>query len=559
MPKSPKGDQKTSAKEVITFKENRELSLDDLNEVYNDIDYNNSVFPGYHVVSSVSRGGFGQVSIATRISDGASFAMKIATPQDYQTNFLLSDDSIREIDFLMRFNHPNVSHGVDFNIYRKHMTSSIVMPYIPTTWAHFIKETQIRNNVSTELRLSVFRKVLCGIQYLHSNGVCHLDLKPENVLMDKFFQEVKVTDFGSSRNGFEFINGGYGFTREYSPPESWIWTKNSGEGRYLACPRIVDGSKMDVYALGLLGIEMVFDIRPPSVYLSPKDPDVLSYLALMVLGFSNHVKVVSDSDDAPLDDNQRNIIRDLKKAYRGNGFAYEHSSELMAYFLGMSQPPPLKRPTTESLMKKFPNEYLSPRDQSVCEISKIHIEESDIKFTDIYSHSKRKGYISIIVKLHKEYFPTLSLYAKDDASMKKSLVCSIDLLDRLGDFTASLILNFSPLGKIACPEFTLPTYHSTVLSVTLPQSSISTSKLDSMSSSALHPDTFTSLSVSKSVIFNFFRYFSPVILSTLPFTHLTSSSCTCICIGSSRPSNDRSTAFLREIFMYTLSILALWK
>jgi calcium/calmodulin-dependent protein kinase I len=45
----------------------------------------------------------------------------------------------------------------------------------------------------------IFRQILTGISYLHQTGVCHRDLKPNNILVSKDGSIVKITDFNVSK------------------------------------------------------------------------------------------------------------------------------------------------------------------------------------------------------------------------------------------------------------------------------------------------------------------------------------------------------------------------
>jgi serine/threonine protein kinase len=48
------------------------------------------------------------------------------------------------------------------------------------------------------VRYQMIRGICQGLQYLHDKLINHLDLKPENVMLDAHM-EPKITDFGLSR------------------------------------------------------------------------------------------------------------------------------------------------------------------------------------------------------------------------------------------------------------------------------------------------------------------------------------------------------------------------
>lgn len=43
-----------------------------------------------------------------------------------------------------------------------------------------------------------FRQIIAGVEYIHSQGVCHRDIKCENILLDERFV-VKLIDFGFAK------------------------------------------------------------------------------------------------------------------------------------------------------------------------------------------------------------------------------------------------------------------------------------------------------------------------------------------------------------------------
>ena len=59
-----------------------------------------------------------------------------------------------------------------------------------------LSEYQLKNE--TEVRL-VAEKLLSAVEYLHKNGICHRDIKPQNVLINRETLEVKICDYGSAK------------------------------------------------------------------------------------------------------------------------------------------------------------------------------------------------------------------------------------------------------------------------------------------------------------------------------------------------------------------------
>lgn len=45
----------------------------------------------------------------------------------------------------------------------------------------------------------IIKKVLDAIRYMHSVGVCHRDIKPDNISVDKDGSSVKIFDFNVSK------------------------------------------------------------------------------------------------------------------------------------------------------------------------------------------------------------------------------------------------------------------------------------------------------------------------------------------------------------------------
>jgi eukaryotic-like serine/threonine-protein kinase len=99
----------------------------------------------------------------------------------------------------------------------------------------------------------IIRKLALAVAYAHDSGILHRDLKPQNILLDKY-EEPKITDFGLATNAQEnsqlTATGTVLGTPSYMPPEQ-------ARGKHEEM-----GKWSDVYSLGATLYEALVG-RPP--------------------------------------------------------------------------------------------------------------------------------------------------------------------------------------------------------------------------------------------------------------------------------------------------------
>eukprot|EP00921_Rhytidocystis_pertsovi_P010962 GHVQ01017653.1.p1 GENE.GHVQ01017653.1~~GHVQ01017653.1.p1 ORF type:complete len:320 (+),score=33.18 GHVQ01017653.1:273-1232(+) len=77
---------------------------------------------------------------------------------------------------------------------------NVVMEHIPET-VYRVMKTFVRNNQHMPITLvKVYAFQMCrSLGYLHALGVCHRDIKPQNLLVDSRTHILKLCDFGSAK------------------------------------------------------------------------------------------------------------------------------------------------------------------------------------------------------------------------------------------------------------------------------------------------------------------------------------------------------------------------
>jgi len=200
----------------------------------------------YKILASLGSGGFGAVYLALDTWIDKKVAIKVPHRQNLDFGELL-----REPRLLASLSHPNIVSVITAE--KLENTFFIVMEYV----AGETLEAIIAREGAVDLRQALdFTCQICnGVDYAHTQGVIHRDLRPANMLVGESGL-VKVADFGTSR----FLElTALGTTVIGSPP-------------YMA-PEQFEGKAVfasDIYSLGVSMYQMLTGVLPYSVPL-PRD------------------------------------------------------------------------------------------------------------------------------------------------------------------------------------------------------------------------------------------------------------------------------------------------
>ena len=119
-------------------------------------------------------------------------------------------------------------------------------------------------------KLCIFKQVAIGLQYIHSKGIAHKDIKPENILVTHE-GVAKITDFGVSEmawnnpndpNSGVKLSNAYVGSPPYSSPEVMVFKGLNLREREKLTDKQYDPFKMDLWSLGVMFFTEMYQTLP---------------------------------------------------------------------------------------------------------------------------------------------------------------------------------------------------------------------------------------------------------------------------------------------------------
>jgi len=236
---------------------------------------------GRYEVLAIKSGGMGSVVICRARGSGQRLALKIphmtlGTLWDPKRSG--SDLIANELTAWRRLSiHPNVLRLLDIRQYKLleswalvGSADSVAVPALVVAYGgphHLGEYLTAHAGLSREDKVHLLRQVALGMQHTHACGVSpHMDLKPQNVLVDEHGM-ARVTDFGLARIARPEQS------RSGQQPDMWT-TQFAGTSPGVVCgapaymaPEQWRGANLcdhrtDIYAFGVLAFEVVTGRHP---------------------------------------------------------------------------------------------------------------------------------------------------------------------------------------------------------------------------------------------------------------------------------------------------------
>eukprot|EP00201_Polytomella_parva_P008911 CAMPEP_0175058000 /NCGR_PEP_ID=MMETSP0052_2-20121109/11589_1 /TAXON_ID=51329 ORGANISM="Polytomella parva, Strain SAG 63-3" /NCGR_SAMPLE_ID=MMETSP0052_2 /ASSEMBLY_ACC=CAM_ASM_000194 /LENGTH=415 /DNA_ID=CAMNT_0016323301 /DNA_START=287 /DNA_END=1534 /DNA_ORIENTATION=+ len=143
----------------------------------------------------VGNGSFGVVFQATCLETGETVAIKKVLQDKRFKN--------RELQIMKQVDHPNIvklKHCFYSYPDKEETYLHLVLEYVPDTVYRISKHYAKNNQRMPNLFVKMYTYQMCrALGAIHKQGICHRDIKPQNLLVNTETHQLKLCDFGSAK------------------------------------------------------------------------------------------------------------------------------------------------------------------------------------------------------------------------------------------------------------------------------------------------------------------------------------------------------------------------
>ena len=187
---------------------------------------------------NIGKGAFGTVYKGYSLSKGKHYAIKKIKDEKRFRNCALKEIKIlKYLESLRNDNFPIVKF---YNSFIENNIQYLVFEYLEMNLYIYHKENSF--NLDINIILKITNDICLGLKYIHTKYI-HNDLKPENVMINTFTNQIKIIDLGSALSKVE--------------PKTYFYHQS----RYYRAPEVIFelqfNEKIDIWSLGCIVCELI--------------------------------------------------------------------------------------------------------------------------------------------------------------------------------------------------------------------------------------------------------------------------------------------------------------
>ncbi|GAB4232411.1 MAG: hypothetical protein Kow0049_15360 [Stanieria sp.] len=206
----------------------------------------------YQIIRYIAKGGFGKTYLAKDIDlpNHNRCVVKQLYPQINDPNFLNVARRLfqKEGETLNKLNHPQIPRLVAY--FEEEQQFYLVQEYIE---GHTLSQELKSGSIWSENAVvELLKDCLNILDFIHSNGVIHRDVKPDNLIRRKSDRKLVLVDFGTVKE--------FALTQSQLIPA----TVAVGTKGYMPTEQAIGKPRpsSDLYALGMIAIQALTGIHP---------------------------------------------------------------------------------------------------------------------------------------------------------------------------------------------------------------------------------------------------------------------------------------------------------
>ena len=210
------------------------------------------VYEKYKIEKELGQGSYGKIYLVCNELENKQYALKISkklAPLSFNReiealNKIKSTENMNQksyvINIIEHFEASLQAKNIETEETEEHTFKHIVLEYTPNETLDYYFSS-LDKTISEKYAKAILLKIAKGVKEIHDAKICHLDLKPDNILLDNYYNPI-ICDFGLSRP-FSTNKCLLCGTKGYLPPEMFI-------------RKSFNGYKFDIFSLGPIFFEI---------------------------------------------------------------------------------------------------------------------------------------------------------------------------------------------------------------------------------------------------------------------------------------------------------------
>lgn len=323
----------------------------------------------YTIVQYLASGGFGHTYLATDslnrdvvikeffisgvcTRDVVSQSVTISVEENKEIYNAQKTKFIKEAQRIRALSHPNIVKV--FDLFEENDTAYYVMDYIEGQ-----SLAQKSKPIAEPMVLHYLNQILMALEFVHSQGILHLDIKPSNIMIDNQNNAILI-DFGASKQ----YDADSASQSILSTTSSLTYTLGYASFEQMSNQSKNLGTHSDMYSLGATLYNMLIGIKPPLPsdilengiphlsLLSPQMGRVIEYC--MKISIRERIKTVKEFKSLFVGQKNVAVVQDEKTRYvQRNPKPQEVGTDrIRQQKWHKPQPPKYERPVRQNENKK---------------------------------------------------------------------------------------------------------------------------------------------------------------------------------------------------------------